>query len=161
MNYGSLRLGFPEYNEQVYDDMLTGGKRVFCSATDDNHTASTDAFVFFNYILAEKLTYESVMEALFAGRYYASSGPKITALGVEDGKIHIEAPAAKEIRIFTGFRCAARKIGTKENPVTHMEWALPDSRSKYFRVTVTDFEGKQAFSRAFFFDELGITLVDP
>ena len=66
-------------------------------------------------------------------------------------------PNAKEIRIFTGFRNAARVLGTKEKPVTEMEWALPDDpRCKYFRVTVTDFEGNQAFSRAYFFDELDI-----
>ena len=159
MNYGSLCLGFPEYNEQVYDDMLTGGKRVFCSATDDNHSVTREAFYCFNYVAAEKLTYESVMEALFAGRMYASTGAEISAMYIEDGKLHVEVPNAKEIRIFTGFRNAARALGTKEKPVTEMEWALPDDpRCKYFRVTVTDFEGNQAFSRAYFFDELGIAL---
>ena len=161
VNYGSVRGGYPDINEQVYDDMLTGGKRVSCIAADDNHSVTHDDFNGYTMIGAEKLCYESVMEALFAGRMYASTGASISALYIEDGKIHIEAPAAKEIRIFTGFRCAARKLGTKENPVTHMEWALPDSRSKYFRVTVTDFDGNQAFSRAYFFDDLGIALVDP
>ena len=42
-----------------------------------------------------------------------------------------------------------------------MEWALPDNRSKYFRVVVTDFEGGKAYSNAYFFDELGIRLAQP
>ncbi len=161
VNYGCAEAGYPEYNEQVYDDMLTGGKRIACVATDDNHTVDHDAFGGYTRIGAEKLTYESVMEALFAGRMYASTGAQISALYIEDGAVHVEAPACKEIRIFTGFRKAARKIGTRENPVTHMEWALPDNRSKYFRVVVTDFEGGKAYSRAYFFDELGIELPNP
>ena len=155
VNYGSVRGGYPEVNEQVYDDMLTGGKRVSCIAADDNHNMHHNDFNGYTRIGAEKLTYESVMEALFAGRMYASTGAEISAMYIEDGKLHVEVPNAKEIRIFTGFRNAARKLGTKENPVTEMEWTLPDdARCKYFRVTVTDFEGKQAFSHAYFFDEL-------
>lgn len=158
VNYGSVQGGYPEFNERVYDDMLTGGKRVFCIATDDNHTVDRDAFGAFTMIGAKELKYESVMDALFAGRFYASTGAKISALYIEDGSIHIEAPACKEICVFTGFRKAYREIGAKENPVTHAKFALPDDRCKYFRVTVTDFDGNKAYSNAYFFDELGITL---
>lgn len=158
VNYGSVRGGYPEYNEQVYDDMLTGGKRIFCVAADDNHNMSHDDFNGYTRIGAKELTYKSVMEALFAGRFYASTGAEISAIYIEDGKIHIETPACKEIRVFTGFRKAARKLGTREDPITHAEFALPDDRCKYFRVTVTDFEGNKAYSNAYFFDELGITL---
>ena len=153
MNYGSLCLGFPEYNEQVYDDMLTGGKRVFCSATDDNHSVTREAFYCFNYVAAEKLTYESVMEALFAGRYYASNGPKITALWVEDGTFHIEVPGAREIRAFTGTRKAARALGTPDAPVTEFSYK-PDASCPYVRFTVVDFEGNVAYTQAYFLDTL-------
>lgn len=159
MNSGSICLGFPEYNEQVYDEMLMGGKRVFCSATDDNHNVVGEAFCCFNYVAAEVLTYESVMEALFAGRFYVSNGPKITALWVEDGVFHIEVPGAREIRVFTGTRRACRKLGTPDAPVTELSYA-PDKECRYVRFTVTDFEGKQAFSQAYYPAELGITLAE-
>ena len=156
VNYASIIDGYPEYNEQVYDDMLTGGKRVFCVATDDNHTVGRDAFGGFTMIGAKELKYESVMDALFKGNFYASTGAKISEIYIEDGKIHIEAPEAKEIRVFTGFRKGFRKVGTRENPVTHAEFPLPDKRAKYFRVTVTDFDGNKAYSNAYFFDALGV-----
>ena len=161
VNYGSVEAGYPEFNEQVYDDMLTGGKRVFCVATDDNHTVKHDAFGAFTVIGAKELKYESVMDSLFKGCFYASTGAKIDAIYIEDGKICVEAPDAKEIRIFTGFRKAYRKIGTKDAPAESLSVALPDSRCKYFRVTVTDFDGNRAYSNAYFFDELGITLAEP
>lgn len=156
VNYGSVETGYPEVNEQVYDDMLTGGKRIFCVATDDNHTVDHDAFGAFTMIGAEALNYESVMKALFAGRFYASNGPKITALWVEDGVFHIEVPGAREIRVFTGTRRACRKLGTPDAPVTELSYA-PDKECRYVRFTVTDFEGKQAFSQAYYPAELGIT----
>ncbi len=161
VNYGSASGGYPEVNEQVYDDMLTGGKRVFCIAADDKHNMHDNEFNGYTRIGAKELKYESVMDALFKGNFYASTGAEISSLYIEDGAVHIEVPGAKEIRVFTGFRCASRKVGTKENPVTHMEWALPDNRSKYFRIVVTDFEGGCAYSRAYFFDDLGITLSEP
>ncbi len=161
VNYACVQMGYPEFNERIYDDMLMGGKRLFCSANDDNHSVGKDAFGGYTMIGAPALTYKSVTDALFAGRFYASTGAAISALYIEDGVLHVEVPEAKEIRVFSGFRFAKRRIGTREEPLTHVEFALPDSRSKYFRVTVTDFEGKCAYSRAYFFDELGITLPDP
>ena len=155
VNYGSVETGYPEVNEQVYDDMLTGGKRIFCVATDDNHTVDHDAFGAFTMIGAEALNYESVMEALFAGRLYASNGPRITALYAEDGTVHIEVPGAREIRVFTGFRRASRKIGTPDAPVTELQYT-PDEKCRYVRFAVVDFEGKTAFTRAYFPDELGL-----
>ena len=155
MNYGSITLGYPEYNEQVYDDMLAAGKRVFCSATDDNHTVTKDAFGGFSYIFAKELTYESVMEALFAGRFYASNGPEISALWAEDGVLHVEVPGAREIRAFTGFRRASRKIGTPDAPVTSFAYT-PDASCKYVRFSVVDFEGRVAHTRAYFPEEWGV-----
>ena len=161
VNHTCVRLGYPDSAEAVLDDMLTSDKRLACVATDDNHTADYDAFGAYTMIGAEALNYESIMRALFSGCCYASTGAQISAIYVEDGMVHIEVPEAKEIRVFTGFRCAYRAVGTREAPVTHMELALPDKRSKYFRAVVSDFEGNKAYSCAYFFDSLGITLPDP
>ncbi len=161
VNHTCVERGYPEVNEQVYDDMLTGGKRVFCSANDDSHSTEREIFGAFNVIGAEKLSYKAITDALLAGRYYASTGAKIDTIYIEDGRICVEAPDAREIRVFTGFRKAYREVGTKDAPVTRLSVPLPDVRCKYFRVTVTDFDGNRAYSRAYFFDELGITLAEP
>ena len=158
VNYACVQMGYPEYNEQVYDDMLTGGKRVLCSANDDNHSVGKDAFGGFTMIGAKELKYESVMDALFAGRFYASTGALIDAIWFEDGVLHVEAPACKEIRVFTGARRAFRKVGTADAPVTEAAFKLDNPcRYDYVRVTVTDFDGKQAFSQAYYTADLGLT----
>lgn len=45
VNHECCELGYPEHNERVYDDMLRGGKRIYCVATDDNHKKVSRFFV--------------------------------------------------------------------------------------------------------------------
>ena len=157
VNYACVEMGYPEVNEQVLDDMLTGGKRVFCSANDDNHSIGKDAFGAFNMIGAEALSYKAITDALLAGNYYASTGALIDAIWYENGELHIEAPACKEIRVFTGARWARRAVGTEDAPLTEAVFKLDDPcRYDYVRVTVTDFDGNQAFSQAYYTEDLGL-----
>jgi hypothetical protein len=138
--------------------MLTGGKRVLCSANDNNHSVGKDAFGGFTMIGARELSYKAITDALFSGNYYASTGAEISAIYIEDGILHVEAPACKEIRVFTGARRAWRKIGTADAPVTEAAFKLDNPcRYDYVRVTVTDFDGKQAFSQAYYTADLGLT----
>ena len=158
VNYACVAMGYPEVNETVFDDMLTGGKRVLCSANDDNHSVGKDAFGGFTMIGARELSYKAITDALFSGNYYASTGALIDAIWFEDGVLHVEAPACKEIRVFTGARRAWRKIGTADAPVTEAAFKLDNPcRYDYVRVTVTDFDENQAFSQAYYTADLGLT----
>ena len=88
-------MGFDEYNGREYSDMLNGGERIFCIATDDNHnkhadrTPDSDSFGGWTVIKADRLDYESVSAALEAGNFYASTGPEIYSLFFEDGKVSV------------------------------------------------------------------------
>lgn len=158
VNHTCVERGYPEVNEAVLDDMLTGGKRVFCSATDDSHFLTKEAFGGFVMIGAKELSYKAITDALLAGNYYASTGALIDAIWFEDGALHIEAPACKEIRVCTGARRAFRKVGTEDAPVTEASFKLDHPcRYDYVRVTVTDFDGHQAFSQAYYTKDLGLT----
>ncbi len=158
VNYTCAQRGYPEVSETVLDDMLTGGKRVFCVATDDSHSVTQEAFGGFVMIGARELSYRAITDALFKGNFYASTGAVIDAIWFEDGMLHVEAPACKEIRVFTGARRAWRKIGTVDAPVTEAAFKLDNPcRYDYVRVTVTDFDGKQAFSQAYYTADLGLT----
>jgi hypothetical protein len=106
---------------------------------------------------AKELKYDSVTETLFKGNFYASTGALIDAIWFEDGVLHVEAPACKEIRVFTGARRAFRKVGTADAPVTEAAFKLDDPcRYDYVRVVVTDFDGNQAFSQPYYTKELGL-----
>ena len=105
-NQGSYYIA-NDYNPQMYDQMLRMGHRISCIAADDNHSAyiyddESDPRPWgFSMIKSEALDYESVINALEKGDFYASQGPLIHELYVEDGKVHIECSPAKAIVMLT------------------------------------------------------------
>lgn len=152
VNHECCELGYPEHNERVYDDMLRGGKRIYCVATDDNHKNVSRFFGGFTVIKAQKLEYKTITDALVAGDFYASEGPEIKNLWYEDGKVHIECSEAREIYIVKGVR---RNVLIKAEECSLCEATFdifPDDI--YFRLVVVDYEGKKAYTNAYFVDEL-------
>ena len=151
-NYGCVVAGWQEYNPRVYDDMLRGGKRIYCIATDDNHNRRQDSFGGFTVIKADKLDYPTVFKALKDGHFYASQGPEIHELYVEGDTVTVKCSAAREIRLNTGVIRAAIKRAEGGEPVTEATFTLkPDD--VYFRITVVDEKGYPADTNAYFLDE--------
>lgn len=152
-NYGCLVMGWQEYNPRVYDDMLRGGKRIFCIATDDNHNGkgTLDSFGGFTVIKAEKLDYPTIFKALKDGHFYASQGPEIYDLYLEGNEVTVKCSPAREIRLNTGVIRAGIKRGENGEPITEATFTLkPDD--VYFRITVVDEKGQPADTSAYFLD---------
>lgn len=151
-NNGAQVVGYFEYNEKEYDDMLLDGKRIYCVAADDNHS-ERDFFGGFTMIKAEKLEYKTITDALVSGNFYASQGPEIHNVWFEDGVVHIECSDVKAIRFNTGVRYAKRIIAKDGESICSAEFPItPDD--KYVRITITDADGKYAYTNAYFTDEL-------
>ena len=158
-NYSSYLLNGLEYNADLYDYLSRKGKRIYCHSADDNHngrpfgTPGCDSFGGFAMIMAEKLDYPSIISALENGEFYSSMGPIIHSLKIENGRISVECSDAKQITVHLGGRNTLRAYGSKEAPVTEAEFTL-SNEYKYIRISVEDFEGKRADTRAFFPDEI-------
>lgn len=156
-NFGSVDCGFDDYVPMVYDEMLRAGKRISCTASDDNHNLGEnwehDSFGGFSMIKAERLEYQTITRALVNGDYYASMGPEIYDLYVEDGRVFITCSPAKRITMNTGVRNAKCAWATAGEPLTATSFEL-NPEDVYIRLTVIDEEGKCANTRAYFFDEM-------
>lgn len=151
-NYGSVLEGYCDYNEKEYDDMLRGGKRIYCVASDDNHGIGSCCGGF-TMIKADKLEYRAITNALLAGDFYASHGPLIYNLWFEDGRIHIDCSEAVSIALHTNSRRAKIVRATGSGFVNSADFdVLPNDG--YVRITVTDSKGNHANSNAYFTDEL-------
>ena len=151
-NAGNIYAGWNDYNPRVYEDMLRGGKRLYCVGSDDCHSMAAlgDAWTM---IKAEKLEYRTITKAMEAGSFYASTGPEIRDLWVEDGVIHVECSKASKIM----FSYSDRRVQiTRANPDSFVEEASAKiyPLADYVRVTIEDAEGKRAESNAYFLDEL-------
>lgn len=161
-NYGCIVMGYPDYNPRVYDDMLRGGERIFAIGTDDNHnkhprgTKCWDSFGGYTMIKADKLEYKTITDALLAGNFYAvdgDGGADIDELWYEDGKLHIKCTAAQRIDVITGRRKCYTVNAPIGESVTEGDFDIsPDDI--YFRVTVTDAEGRHTNTNAYFIDTL-------
>lgn len=154
INNECLRMGYADRNERVYDDMLCSGKRIYCIATDDCH-GLRGMFGGATVILADKLEYKTVTDALVKGNFYATEGPTIKNLYIEDGKIVVETSGVANVRLNTGNRYAKLVYNSNGAAVTRAVFDLPEENSwLYFRITATDFGGKCAYTNAFFTDEI-------
>lgn len=101
-------------------------------------------------IKAKELTYESVIEALTKGDFYASNGPSIYDLYLEDGKLHIACSDAVKITLCTKYRTAKAVIAPKGSAVREAAFDYDAKKDGYLRVTVKDQSGNCAFSNAYF-----------
>lgn len=149
LNGGSIREGFCDASHIVYDGLLRQGKKLFAVAGDDNHQ-SYDTGLAYTVIRAENLSYEAVAAALKNGNFYASQGPEIKELYVENNMVHITCSPAQKITFNTGIRHAGAAY-PEEGETTVCEASfkiLP--HDKYFRLTVTGPDGKTAYTNAYY-----------
>ena len=162
-NTGCFRCGLAD-TEQPMVDLLRRNERVMPVAADDNHD-NWSQFGGWVMVKADKLDYATVMNALERGEFYASTGPEIKEMWIEDKQLHIKTSDAASIRLATNYRCSRAKNGSRENPVNEITFNLTDffdhntahatpRSDPWFRVYVTDADGNKAWSRAYFLDEL-------
>lgn len=158
-NGGCLAAGFSDNNPRVYDDMLMGGKKLYCIGADDNHNAANpqsrryDSGWAWTMIKADSLDYRTITKALVDGQFYASEGPEIYELTFEDGRIHIECSEADKIVCNYGVRHAELALNEDGGTVTKADFGMKKDW-KYFRITVVGKDGKTACTNAYFADEL-------
>lgn len=162
-NTGCVREGYPDTTVPL-DDLLRAGERVFPLATDDAHSLP-DCCGGYVMIRAEKLEYGTIFDALRRGDFYASTGPAIEELYIEDGKVHIRTSPAREITINSERRFAARRTdpsGQLREAVFDLSGYLNQLEQEgdavrtepYIRLTVADRDGGEAHTRAYFLSEI-------
>lgn len=159
-NYGCYSSGYEDYKAYIYDDMLRAGERIYCTATDDNHNSGTgddvfhDSFGGFTMIRAESLDYRTITRALENGDFYASMGPEIYELYLEDDAVHIKCSPARTIALHGGVRVSWAKHAKDGELLTEATFPLYGLDLRCFRLSVTDAEGKRANTNAYFTDTL-------
>lgn len=149
-NHECYMLGYDSYTPYIYDDMLRSGKKIYAVSTDDTHSGAIGGFIM---IKADNLKYETITNALFAGNFYASNGPEIYDLYVEDEKVYITCSDAVDISITTGLRQAKRVLAAKNEKINSAVFEL-DREAVYFKISVKDAAGRFADTGAYFFEDL-------
>ncbi len=158
-NGSCICAGYEDYNHVAYDDLLGAGNKIYCIGADDNHNRAADTSRYsdsgwaFTMIKAEKLEYRTVTKALEDGQFYASTGPEIHELWVEDGKVHIKCSPADSVKINFQHRRAQRAMNEDGSLLTEASFDIPEGYG-YLRLTVEDGRGKYACTNAYFLEDI-------
>ena len=142
-------------DEAAYDNIMKAGKKVFCSACDDNHNIfgfdgpKTDSFGGWVMINAEKLGYTELMDALEAGDFYASTGPEIHSLYIDDdGVLRIETSEVMGMYLITQGRRNGRVLSEDGEPITTGAFKFYDYDVR-FRIRIDDKYGRSAYTQIY------------
>lgn len=112
----------------------------------------SDSFGGWSMIKAESLTYSNIFEAMKRGDMYATTGPEIRELWVEDGMMHVVTSPVCGISFLTSGRETSTKR-THGDALTEHSFEIPQ-QVKFVRVELHDSGGGRAFSRPYDVTEL-------
>ena len=104
-------------------------------------------------IQAESLTYPAIMDALKKGNTYASMGPKIYGLYLEENHIIIECSPVEKIYLITQGRDSQCKAVHSGEILTGASFELTGNEG-YVRIQIRDGQGLSANTNAYWVKEL-------
>jgi hypothetical protein len=140
------------------DLLLAQGHRLNAIATDDAHftypdSPDRDAYGGWVQVKAESLEPDVLLAALKAGHSYASTGPELHDVRIEDGRLHVSCSPVEFIAV-TGRGSRSQRV--LPGPVTSGSVALePLVPGGYCRVTVVAADGTRAWTNPIWFDGQG------
>ncbi len=132
------------YSGEVLDMVAARGLYLPLLATDDTHYFEPyDLCRSYVMVQAEECTRDALLEALRAGRFYASQGPQLYT-HAEDGVLYVDCSPVEQIVYYTGYIWNAHRsdIGTD---LTRGEFTM-STNDLFVRVEVRDSEGRYAWS---------------
>lgn len=148
MNYGTEWLENTGDGSIFWSEMLYRGVRLFGTGGDDNHNGYpldspySDSFGGFTVVKAKDRSPKAIMEALFTGSFYTSTGPSIYDFYVEDDEVHIVCSPCERIWLSGHTRPYQRKLGRH---VTEFVTKLKGTE-KLVRAECMDAAGRSAYT---------------
>ena len=147
-NHSSNTSGRFECDIHTYEDFLRSGQKVACLSTDDSHSAKTacGGWVMIN---ADKLDYDTIIDAMENHNLYASMGPVINELYLEDNKAYLTFEKGEYAVMSTQGRRVSKKIAENPDGENKVEFEILQTDG-YIRFDVVDKNGKRANTCAYF-----------
>lgn len=134
------------YSDQIYDDVLMRGQNPFALCTDDTHTPECIGGGWV-CVKARENSRAAILEALRAGRFYASNGPQIFDYSLKDGVVSIDCSPVQSVAFVTYDHWGRTTRG--EN-LTHAEFKLRGDET-FLRIQIRDEKGNFAYTQPMFF----------
>ncbi len=144
-----------------WDEALERGRPLTALATDDSHHPGYDSGFAWTWVRAKEKTQRAVLDALRAGMFYGSTGPRVDAVEVTDSHVTVRCSPAANVTLYTGRRRGARanagRLGYPNKSqilerddaglITAVLLERPFSQP-YGRIEVADANGNRAWTNA-------------
>jgi hypothetical protein len=130
----------------LLDQLCNEDRRLTAVACDDAHFHSGDLDAFGGYVMvkSDSLEPEALLEALKAGEFYSSQGPRIHSIDITTEEVRVECSPVNAIAVVTGASAAVSRSG---RGLTHAtidfaeakKWAWQELPPiKWLRIVVID-----------------------
>lgn len=144
-------LSWPDQGEGRYaaDALLARGHRLHVTVGDDAHWHHPwDRFAAWVEVRADRLDPDALLAALKAGAYYSTQGPRFEDVEVVDGRVRVACSPVRAIAL-TGIHGWRSDVVIGER-LEDAALDLAKLRSPYWRLTITDADGRRAWMNPVF-----------
>jgi hypothetical protein len=147
----------------LLDQLLNEGRRLTGIATDDAHFrhGDYDAFGGFVEVKADTLEPEALLEALKAGHFYSSQGPRLHDVAIDAREASIACSPVQAISLVTGTSRALTRVGRQISGATFdlsqvgRDIKASGAPAAWARVVVIDAAGRRAWTNPIWVDDAG------
>ena len=122
----------------------SGGSLLPVFANDDSHQYTLEAGVAATMIQAEERNTPAVMDALRAGRFYATTGPEIHQIEYRDREIVVACSPAESVVFYSNLPWSKGRVVTGHS-ITQCSYSV-QNRDEFVRVEIRDAKGRRAWS---------------
>lgn len=133
-------------SSDVLDVAAAHGKLYPLVAADDSHEYSGEAGVSYTMVQTEELTEDGIRRAMDAGLFYASQGPRIEQISLEDGKMTVRCSPASRVYFHSNLPWTPGRAVIGKG-ITQAVYPLQIAHGERFvRCQIIDPNGKNAWS---------------
>lgn len=114
-------------------------------AADDSHTYDGEAGRSYTMVQAKELSQAGIIQAMDAGRFYCTQGPRFEQISMEDGIISVRCSPVKHIVFCSNEIWSANRCQSGDG-LTEAVYPLVAGGESYVRVHLIDAQGNSAWS---------------
>ena len=131
-------------SSNILDLASTKGALLPLVSSDDSHRYDGEEGVSRTMVNARDSSPEALMEALRAGRFYASQGPSFRQISIEDHEVSVDCSPCDRIVFYSNIQWNNNRCISGRD-MTHIRYRM-DERERYIRVELIDGFGRRAWS---------------
>ena len=131
-------------SESLLDVTAANGKYYRLVAADDSHPYQGEQCVSWVMVQAAELSVPAILQALRAGRFYATQGPAFHDISIDDGRITVETSPVARVSFCSNLYWVDDRCRSGSGLTREVYRIRPNER--FVRIQITDEDGKKAWS---------------